>query len=531
MTGATFKNIVKSTLYQFRILLLGVVVALPYSINAEEQPNIVFILADDISAEDVGCYGNPGIKTPNIDRLAGAGIRFQNGFVTMASCAPSRGSIMLSRYPHATGMAELKTNYRPDRAECNAFVERLDNMAQVLQQAGYYTMQSGKWHIGGLYSWNKPDGHFQQFFDSADPVNLKKDAGTYRWLELLKMRPNDKPFFCWFATFDAHRYSAKAPVVHRAEDVQVPPYLPTVSTDRYDTKIDLAGYYDKITRADRAIGAVVDELKAQGIFDNTLIVILADNGRGFGRSKIHIHDSGVRVPFIAHWPKGIRDPNRVSYDLVSSIDLAPTFLELAGGSLDGTTFQGRSLLPIFNNKQDRDHRRAVFSERNHHIWEGHERGVRTQEFLYIKNRRAQIQRRGSDNKDDYSYWIARDQLGQDGMDEAHSWFFEACSPEELFDVKNDPAMLHNLVDSAAHQEILQNLRSALKVWEVQTGDTAPKNLTKHFRDPGERNRPKIPGPVETLIGEQPGWSYWKGKSREEIIDEASATRSSTWLAK
>lgn len=529
MKRNTLQNIVKSALCRFRGPLLGIVLALPYLVEAEERPNIVFILADDISAEDIGCYGNPRIKTPNIDKLARGGVRFQNGFVTISSCAPSRGSIMLGRYPHATGMAELKTGLRPDRAECNAFVEKLDNVAQVLQQAGYYTVHSGKWHIGGLYSWNQPSGHFRQFFDSADPVSLKQDGGSYRWIELLKTRPDDKPFFCWFATFDAHRYSSRAPVVHKATDVRVPPYLPSISTDSYDTMEDLAGYYDKITRADNAIGRVIDELKAQGIFDNTLIVILADNGRGFGRSKIHIHDSGVRVPFIAHWPKGIRDPSRVSYDLVSSIDLAPTFLELAGGTLDGTTFQGRSLLPIFRNKVDHDHRRAVFSERNHHIWEGHERGVRTEDFLYIRNRRPQIQRRGSDNEDDYSYWIARDQLGLEGMDEAHSWFFETCFPEELFDIKNDPDMLHNLVGSTAHQDILLNLRSALKAWEVQTGDTAPKNLTKHFRDPGERDRPKKPGPVKALIGEQPGWSYWKAKSKEEIISEASATRSSTWL--
>lgn len=176
-------------------------------------------------------------------------------------------------------------------------------------------------------------------------------------------------------------------------------------------------------------------------------------------------------------------------------------------------------------------RNTRFFERNHHIWEGHERGVRTQEFFYVKNRRPQIQRRGADKEDDYSYWIARDQLGLDGMNKAHSWFFEACPPEELFNVRKDPAMLHNLVDSAEHQDILQTLRRALETWEVQTGDTAPKNLTKHFKNPNERNRPKIARPVKSLIGEQPGWSYWKGKSREEIIDEASVTRSSTWLPK
>lgn len=510
------------------LLLVALAAMTACPLEAEERTNIVFILADDISAEDIGCYGNPGIKTPNLDRLAAGGIRFDNGFVTTSSCAASRGSIMLGRYPHATAMAELKTVHRPDRDECDAFVKKLDNMAQVLQRAGYYTVQSGKWHIGGLYHWSNPSGHFKQFFDSAEKVNVKHDGGAYRWVELLKNRPADKPFFCWFATFDAHRWSSKAPAVHGRDDVRVPPYLPAVTAKKYDTRTDLAGYYDKIARADQAVGAVVEELKAQGVLENTLIIVLADNGRGFGRGKLHIHDSGVRVPFIAYWQGGIRDGGRASDGLVSSIDLAPTFLELAGGSVEGTTFQGRSLVPLFENQQGYEHRDAVFTERNHHLWEAHERGARTKDFLYIKNRRPHLQRRGSNEEDDYSYWIAKDQLGIEGMDEAHAWYFRACPPEELFDVKNDPDMLHNLVDSPSHQQTLSMMRGTLKAWEAQTGDTAPKNLTKHYLDPGNPNRPKVMRPIKELIGQQPGWSYWKDKRIEQIIEEAAITRESKW---
>ena len=168
VTGALFSNCLAKALFA----------------NTEKKrPNIVFILADDISAEDIGCYGNPGVHTPNMDALADGGIRFNNGFVTIASCSPSRGSIMLGRWPHATGMAELHTQWRPDKEECRAFVEKLDFMSKSLQDAGYYTIQSGKWHIGGLYKWDIPDGIFKNYFDSADSVNLGNDGGAYRWVE------------------------------------------------------------------------------------------------------------------------------------------------------------------------------------------------------------------------------------------------------------------------------------------------------------------------------------------------------------
>ncbi len=494
-----------------------------------KQPNILFIVADDMTAEDIGCYGNPGIKTPNLDQLAEGGIRFHNGFVTISSCAPSRGSMMLGRYPHANAMAELKPDLHHNHEEYDSFVRKLDNMAQVLQQAGYYTMQSGKWHIGGLYKWNKPSGYFTQFFDDAKTVNVNQNSGTYRWIETLNNRPKNRPFFAWFATFDAHRYAKKARQVHSEDDVRLPPYVPDVSTKEYDTKKDLAGYYDKVARGDKAVGEIIAELKKQNIYKNTLIVFIADNGRGFGRGKVHIHDSGVRVPFIAHWPEGIQDPGRVSYDLVSSIDIAPTFLELSGGRVEGTTFQGRSFLKILNNEPNYKHRTAIFSERNHHIWEGHERGVRTEDFLYIKNRRPTIQRRGSDNKDDYSFWFAKDQLGIENMKEEHRWFFENPAPEELFHVKSDPDMIHNLANSIEYKSNLESLRETLKTWEKQTGDTAPKQLTRHFRDSTHRNRPKVNQDIAKLIGEQPGWSYWKDKTVEQIVKEASVTRSKHWI--
>ena len=491
-----------------------------------KRPNIVFILADDISAEDIGCYGNPGAHTPNMDALADGGIRFNNGFVTIASCSPSRGSIMLGRWPHATGMAELHTQWRPDKEECKAFVEKLDFMSKNLQDAGYYTIQSGKWHIGGLYKWDRPDGIFKNYFDSADIVNLGNDGGAYRWVELLRNRPKDKPFFCWYSTFDAH-IPFTAPNIHQREDVHVPPYVPDVNTGPVNTRQYLASYYDEITRLDSYVGKVVKELKAQGVYENTLIVILADNGRPMVRAKVFIHDSGVRVPFIVHWPNGIAKPGSVSESLVSSIDLAPTFAELAGGDIGNTTFQGKSFVSLLAGNPNDLHHRYIFTERNHHMAEAHERGVRDNQFLYIRNRRPLIQRRGSGWQGGACMFILRQQLNGKPMPREYAWFFEECPEEELFDAKKDPDMMKNLALSPKYAGVLKKMRKVLADWERQTGDTAPENLTKNFWDADQMKRPfcQLP-PSPELIGEQPGWSYWQKKTAEEIRAEAAVTRGS-----
>ena len=125
----------------------------------------------------------------------------------------------------------------------------------------------------------------------------------------------------------------------------------------------------KLIVSTRSIGNVVKELKAQEVYENTIIVIIADNGRPFVRSKLYTYDSGMRVPFIVHWKGGIKQAGTVSKSLVSTIDLAPTFLEAAGITIEGTTFQGRSLIPLLQEDSSAANHPFIVTERNHHIWE------------------------------------------------------------------------------------------------------------------------------------------------------------------
>ncbi|MHB1179921.1 MAG: sulfatase-like hydrolase/transferase, partial [Daejeonella sp.] len=234
-----------------------------------KKPNIIYIIADDVSWDDIGCYGNPAVRTPNIDKIAKQGIRFDNVYLTASSCSPSRNSIISGRYPHNTGAAELHT---PLPAEKIPF-------PLLLKESGYYTVQAGKSHFGTPAL---------RAFDKAYEGKEGGTGGEERWVKCLQERPKDKPIFAWFAAFDAHR-PWQADDFGTPQDpakVVVPPYL----SDTEATRKDIASYYNEIARFDFYIGEVMQELKRQGIEKNTLIMIMADNGRPFPRSKTRVYD-------------------------------------------------------------------------------------------------------------------------------------------------------------------------------------------------------------------------------------------------
>ena len=217
------------------VTLLGLIVA-TYSVNAAERPNFILFLADDISQEDVACYGHPTIQTPNIDNLAAHGLRFDNAYLTISSCSPSRCSIISGRYPHNTGDAELHTE----------LPEGMVLFPKLLQAAGYYTALSGKHHMGNWAS------------TAFNKVSKGKGPGKEEdWVDILKTRPQDKPFFFWFASTDAHRswtINDDAPK-YTPDAVVVPPYL----VDGPKTREDLTGYYHEVSRFDFFVGRVAGQ--------------------------------------------------------------------------------------------------------------------------------------------------------------------------------------------------------------------------------------------------------------------------------
>jgi arylsulfatase A-like enzyme len=460
--------------------LLGVLLASPVFAYSQKQVNVVFIIADDVGWDDIGCYGNPNVKTPHIDRMAREGMRFTNAFLTASSCSPSRCSIISGKYPHANGAAELHT----------PLPESEIPFPLLLKEKNYYTAHAGKWHLG-------PATHraFDRYTDQNGYNN--GNGGEDNWVRFLRERPKDRPFFFWLAADDAHRpWGADTfHITHDPSRIMVPPYF----ADTPETRLDMASYYNEIARFDFFVGQVRDELQRQGVLDNTCIIVMADNGRPFPRCKTRVYDSGMKTPLIIFWPGGIRQGS-VSASLVSAVDIAPTILELAGIESPGK-YQGHSFLPVVLDPSEVI-RTAVFAEHNWHDYEAHERMVRTPEFLYVLNARPGLSNGGPADSKQSATQAALNQVRDRGQLTAAQAdiFVTPRAAEELFDVSRDPDQLLNLASMPEYQQKLLEMRRLLNDWQFNTGDSTPENLTPDWydRETGEALN------IERVRGEMPG---------------------------
>lgn len=434
------------------------------------KPNIVVLIGDDISYNDFGCTGHPVLKTPHIDALAKNGMRFTNTYLTTSSCSPSRVSIITGRYPHNTGAAELHT---PVPAGQVAF-------PKILKDNGYYTAQAGKWHLGS--SATKPDGVFLEAFDRVRSPDADREGpgGEGEWVEMLQQRPKDKPFFMWFAANDAHRGwdNGEKPVRYKESDIKVPDNL----VDTKVTRADFARYYEEVSRFDHYIGKVMDELKAQGVLENTIVIVMADNGRPFPRNKTRMYDEGIKTPFIVHWPAGIKSRNQVCNSLLSVIDIAPTILELAGIS-PAAGFQGRSFKTLFT-KPDAKFRNYVFAEHNWHSFRAYERMVRTDQYVYIENGLPDQSNPGAtDILGGGAGTELKNQYQAGTLTPLQAAIFMVPQPRfELYDYKKDKDQHNNLYGKKGFEAMRQQLAAILEKWKKETGDDQPDDLTPDWNN-------------------------------------------------
>lgn len=468
----------------------------PLPDSAPPRPNFILIIADDMAWNDSGAYGHEKIRTPHIDRLAREGLRFERAFVTASSCSPSRASLITGRYPHNTGAEQL---HWPLPAAQLTFVE-------FLRKAGYWTAAVGKWHLGDaikdrfdLVREADPAG-YQLPADqagSAEPGTVPggPGSGATQWVPTLRERPADKPFLLWLASLDPHRDYEDNIIArpHTAEEAQVPPYLPDVP----EVRRDLARYYDEIARLDTCVGAVLSELDRQGAGTNTLVLFLSDNGRPFPRDKTTLYDGGIRTPWIVRWPVRIR-PGGICSGLVSTVDIAPTFLELAGAARPDK-LEGYSLVPLLS-QPDLTVRDHIFAERHWHDYEAYARAVRSERFKYIRNYYPDLPNTPpADAVRSPTFRVMQRLRATGRLSNAQmNCFLRPRPPEELYDLENDPFELNNLVEDRAHRWVLNGLRRELTNWQLATRDTPPDSRTpdEFDRETGRplpnRVRPRLP---------------------------------------
>ncbi|MEI6891442.1 MAG: sulfatase [Pontiella sp.] len=336
-----------------RFVLLGVASCFTFpfsSFGAPEQPNVIFILMDDMGYSDVSCYGATKVRTPNIDRMAAEGMQFTDFHTAASICSPSRAAFLTGAYPQRAG---LYMGINPKR-EAHWFLGLNPDeitLAEQFKKQGYTTAMVGKWHLGMqekfLY-WHQgfdhyygaPEnmGHDKRFYDGRKviykntPLDRLTSLYTQRMIKYIEDF-KDQPFFIYFA----HNY----------------PHTPYKAGPKFrgSSKDGMRG--DIIQEVDWGIGEILNALEANGILENTLVIFSSDNGpisaeysKPYRGTKFVSLEGGHRVPFIMYW-KGVVQPARSEVPVIA-MDLFPTLSELMGAPLpDDRIYDGVSLTPLF----------------------------------------------------------------------------------------------------------------------------------------------------------------------------------------
>ncbi len=460
------------------VTVLGIwAITCSLNLGADERPNIILIIADDLAWDDSTPYGHPTIRTPNLTRMADTGMRFDRAFLTISSCSASRSSLITCKYPHRTDAEQL---HWPLPGNQVTFVE-------LLKDAGYWTAAAGKWHLGNEVKdrfdriWEVDTSGFQlPSGKAAESGKFKETAigdaksGCADWLNALNARPKDQPFFLWLAALDPHRPYDEGILEnpHSVDDVQLPPYVP----DTPEVRKDMALYYDEATRLDRFVGQVMNAVEDQGIAENTLIVFISDNGRPFPRDKTTLYDSGIRTPMFAVWKNTIA-PQSICKELVSSIDLGAGFLDLARIQIP-SGMDGKSFAPLLTNprKSIRDY---CFAEKHWHDYEDHSRAVRSHRYKYILNDYHDFPMTPPADAVRGPVFQAMLKMHRDGHLKPHQQQCLALPrpKEELYDLIKDPYELNNLAHQDAFGTVLVKHRDVLQSWRLATNDTIPSVRT------------------------------------------------------
>ena len=327
---------------------------------AADRPNILLVLSDDHSAAHVGCYGNPDIKTPNLDRFAGEGMRFDRAYVACPQCVPSRAAIMTGRLPVAIQMTRFTAPLPIDVAI----------YPELLRSAGYYAGVAGRtFHLDGQHS---PQPEVTRLFEEeqlktfARRLDYVKQAGKreemlQQYTEFLDQVPLGKPFFLQLCFSDPHRPLDQNAIrePHDPTKLTLPKHYPDTPLVRED----FARYYDEIARFDESFGQVLAELQKRGLAGNTIVAFMGDNGASQLRGKGTLNEFGIHVPLLVRWPGHIR-PGSATEELISGEDIAPTMLSAAGLAVP-KQMTGRSFLAAAEG-QPHEARKYVFAERGMH---------------------------------------------------------------------------------------------------------------------------------------------------------------------
>ncbi len=445
--------------------LIGIFICLP---AVAKTPNILLIVSED-NGPELGCYGDSYARTPNLDKLASQGVRFENAFVPYSVCSPSRACFLTGLYPHQNGQIGLATHkfalYKRDTS----------NFATLFNAKGYHTGLIGKLHVN-------PEDAFP--FDShaikGANFNRKQRVEDYaaEAAKFFKVS-GEEPWFLSVNYPDAH-----LPFIKKINGRPVEPVLekdvkamPWVGVDTPGLREQVANYYNCLARLDDGVGLLLAELEKTGQADNTIIFYFGDHGAQFPRGKGSVYEGGLRVPLIVRWP-GVAKAGLVRKELVSTVDLLPTSLAAAGIAAP-SNLPGWDLKPLLAGSMPEKWRKYIFGfttgsfPRNCFI----QHSLRDDRYKLISSPRPGTNNliAGSYLDESHPYFVisgatADDQLTVSSTVKKAFALWSSPPRYELYDLKEDPYEWKNLANDPAYAETKSRLIKGLIDIQKRTGD-------------------------------------------------------------
>ncbi len=430
--------------------------------SAAQRPSILWITAEDMSPT-LGCYGDTFATTPNIDAMASKSTRYSHAFATAPVCSPSRACLISGCIATTQGTHAMRSQF-PLPEEMNGF-------PSLLREAGYYTTNNVK----------------TDYNSAAEPRIIQRswdeNSETAHW----RNRPAGKPFFSVFNLMTTHQSRTmvwpyeqfateiqsqlSADEISDPSEVPVPPYYPDTPLVRRT----IARFYDCVSVMDKQVGALLRQLEADGLADDTIVFFYSDHGSGMPRHKRALFDSGMRVPMLIQFPEKYRDwaptaAGQWTDRLVDFEDFAPTVLSLAGIERLPEYIRGTAFLGPLRGQP----REYLFGHRDR-VDEiiDMARSARSRNYLYIRNFMPHL------GYNQQSAWIDEGEIRQDfyalaeagNASAAQAQYLSPTRPrEELYDCVHDPLNLHNLAASNEHRQMLETMREALHRHMVDSRD-------------------------------------------------------------
>ncbi len=415
-----------------------------------QRPNILWITCEDTSPS-LGCYGDPHAITPNLDRLAAEGMLFTQAFVTAPVCAPVRSCLITGLYATSLGTQHLRSEV--------ALPESIEPFPKLLRRAGYYC-----------------SNNYKEDYNFTDNTIWDDSSHSAHW----RNRTPGQPFFSVFNIMATHqgqingtdeeffeKYRSKLSLEerHDSQSLPLPPYFP----DTPMVRNIWARYYDLITIMDKRVGEILLELEEDGLTDDTIVFFFSDHGLGLPRFKRTLYDSGLHIPLIVRSTANFKvmtsqGPGVRTDQLISSIDLPPIVLRLAGVTIPGY-MQGEPL----------GERQYIFgaSSRVDEVYEM-SRCVRDKRYKYIRHFMPHLGYIQSSEYPDRAEIMQelRRAFRNGEMTAVQERFWLPVKPlEELYDIQSDPYEMTNLATSTSHRKVLERLRGELWAWMIRTRDT------------------------------------------------------------